>query len=522
MKDNFTNKTEEIEIDVKIAKPVLTPEDKKERLVRRLNKANIYIFSFLLAASSAFLFCGKRPTVSDTENRKLKQFPGISVQKLLSGEFTNGLSDFYNDTVPMRKDLKNIAATIKSYAGIEMGGVKIYSVNNGSAGQKPDTPKPSVTEAAVTMPVTEAVYPHPGTEAVTAPVTEAVTTPVVYDQGEAGELSNDIMIYKNRGIPIYYEDEDNCREYASIINEYKKQMGDEVNVFNMVCPTAISFYWPEKSDIWHGDESHALGVIRDSLENVIDVNTIPVLNDHKKEHIYSRTDHHWQPRGAYYAAQTFAGAAGVPFADLSTYEENVVPGYVGTLYGFSGSAALNANPEDFVYYVPERNYTTSYYTTNYGYRYDSSLFVEAYGVSLYCTFMGGDEQIVRLETEAPNERTLFIIKDSYGNALVPFLTGSFKNIYVVDMRYFEPNIIDFMKDHEATDVLFAMNTFSATGVNYRHLYTLLSQNKKQDPAQTTAPVTEAPADPEENEAQNTDPDDRQDDDQESGQEEIQQ
>lgn len=481
MKDNFPNKPEEIEIDVKIQKPVLTPEEKKARLVRRLNKANTYVFSFLLAASSLFMLCGKRPVVSETENRNLAKFPEFSFKALVSGDFTNGISEFYNDTVPMRKDLKNVAASIKSYAGVEMDGVKIYSVNNGSSSggnhQKQEaavtaetttavTTLPHVTEPAVSgeeLPVTT----------VTEPVTEAPTPPPA-DQGEAGELSNDIMIYKNRGIPIYYEDEDNCREYASIVNDYKQRMGDNVNVFNMVCPTAISFYWPEKSDIWHGDESHALEVIRDALVNVTDINTIPVLNEHKEEPIYSRTDHHWQARGAYYAAQTFAQAADVPFADLSTYEECVIPDYVGTLYGYSGAAALNDNPEDFIYYVPEKNYVTTYYTSGFGYIYESSLFVEAYGVSSYCTFMGSDERVIHVETQAPNERTLFIIKDSYGNALVPFLTGSFKNIYVVDMRYFELNIINFMKEHNATDVLFAMNTFSATGSNYTNLYTLLN------------------------------------------------
>ena len=89
--------------------------------------------------------------------------------------------------------------------------------------------------------------------------------------------------------------------------------------------------------------------------------------------------------------------------------------------------------------------------------------------------MGGDEEIVHVETDAPNERTLFIIKDSYGNALVPFLTGSYKNIFVVDMRYFNLNIIQFMQEHNATDLLFAMNTFSATGSNFENLEVLLNQ-----------------------------------------------
>ena len=89
--------------------------------------------------------------------------------------------------------------------------------------------------------------------------------------------------------------------------------------------------------------------------------------------------------------------------------------------------------------------------------------------------MGGDEKITHVTTDVKNGRNLVIIKDSYGNALVPFLTSSFENIYVIDMRYFELNAIDYIKDVNATDVLFAMNTFSATGSNYKELETIRTQ-----------------------------------------------
>ena len=475
MKNDFTNKTEDIDIDVEL--PVLTPEERRAKLIKKLNKINIRIFSFLLIGTSAFFVVGKRPVMSDTENRRLAAFPQFSKEALLSGEYTNGLSEFFNDTPPLRKNFKNMAATFKDHAGIEMGGVKVYSINNGSSSNqklnspsqqenKINTPQvtvPAVTEAPAVTDAAAAVTDVTAA-AVTEAITEAVTeAPPAPQDDNAGELSNDIMIYKNRGIPIFYGSNECCDEYAAVLNEYKSRMGDGVNVFNMVCPTSMSFYWPEKSDIPHGDENESMEYIKSQLKGITDINTIATLREHKDEPIYSRTDHHWQALGAYYAAKQFAETAGVPFADLSKYEKNVIPDYVGTLYGYSGAAALNDNPEDFVYYVPEKNYKTTYYTTWFEYSYEGSLFQEAYGVSAYCTYMGGDEQVTHLETAAPNERTLFIIKDSYGNALVPFLTGSFKNIYVVDMRYFDLNITDFMKEHGATDLLFAMNTFSAAG-----------------------------------------------------------
>lgn len=96
-------------------------------------------------------------------------------------------------------------------------------------------------------------------------------------------------------------------------------------------------------------------------------------------------------------------------------------------------------------------------------------------VSWYLVFMGGDEKITHVKTDVTNKRTLVIVKDSYGNALVPYLTQSFSDIYVIDMRYFDLNAVSFMQQVGATDVLFAMNTFSATGGNSECLETIRTQ-----------------------------------------------
>jgi len=88
-------------------------------------------------------------------------------------------------------------------------------------------------------------------------------------------------------------------------------------------------------------------------------------------------------------------------------------------------------------------------------------------------FMGGADRITHITTDCTNDRRLLIIKDSYGNALVPCLTRSFSEIWVIDMRYFEPKVVDFAKEHEITDVLFAMNTFSAMGGNAKNLETIM-------------------------------------------------
>jgi hypothetical protein len=82
---------------------------------------------------------------------------------------------------------------------------------------------------------------------------------------------------------------------------------------------------------------------------------------------------------------------------------------------------------------------------------------------------GGDAQISHISTSVKNGRNLVIFKDSYGNALVPALVNSFENIYLCDIRYFDLNAVDFIERVGGTDVLFAMSSFSATGVNFKHI-----------------------------------------------------
>ncbi len=473
----FPNDIENIDIDVKLPEPVITIEEKNETISRHFAKVQIGVFSVISVAAFIFMLAFEHPSVSETENRNLASFPEFSRKSLLNGTYASGVADYYNDTVPFRSTFKNLAASIKEYAGIEKDGIKVYTVNRND-NKKPASKPAAESKPAVTSENSMVIPGMPVTEPaeITQPVTEAPPEPIPEDDvNDAGELSNNIMIYKNRGIPIYYGSLDSGTEYASIVNGYKQDLGPDVNVYSMVCPTAISFYWPSSSDISHGSEEENLQNIRNNLVDVKDVNVLDILREHRNEHIYSRTDHHWQARGAYYASKIFADVAGVPFDDISQYEEVSVPGYVGTLYGYSGAAVLNDNPEDFVFYRPDNQYTTHYYSPSFEYSYDGELLVEAYGSALYCTFMGGDEKIVHVETDAPNDRTLFIVKDSYGNALVPFLTNSFKNIFVIDMRYFNLNAVNFMKEHGATDVLFAMNTFSATGSNYLNLQTIRTQ-----------------------------------------------
>ena len=260
--------------------------------------------------------------------------------------------------------------------------------------------------------------------------------------------------------------------YASICNEYKRKLGPDVNVYCMPIPTAIEYYCPDAARSWTRPEAPVLNnMFAACSDSVLVVNIYNTLGEHAAEPIFSRTDHHWAPRGAYYAAEKLCQVAGVPFKDLSNYEEHKIPNFVGTMPTFSGETVVSKAPEDFYYYTPKDcEYTTTYiqFKLSKGKVVgeqapaEGPFFKPNYGCA-YNTFMGGDSKITKVHTSVDNGRRIIIFKDSFGNAIPGYLFYSFEEVHVIDFRYFNRNIVTYIRENKITDVVFANNLTHACG-----------------------------------------------------------
>lgn len=295
--------------------------------------------------------------------------------------------------------------------------------------------------------------------------------PIVPTGDQGGEMSGSVLVLDDgRAIDLYGGGYERGQNYAETLNQLKQLVGENVNVYSLVAPTAVSFYLPDHLAYMSGSEWDNIDYLNGFFDGVISVDAYTALSKHVNEDIYFRTDHHWQPLGAYYAAEEFAKEAQVPFAPLSDYEAVALEGYVGTMYGYSGDNPLvRNNPDTFTYYKPKNEYTVTYYTQSLENPYEAGMFLKTLDnlavVQWYYVFFGGDGEVAHVHTDVGNSRKLVIVKDSYGNAFAPCLANSFEDIWVVDMRWFEKSISQLVKDEGLTDVLFCMNSFSATGDN---------------------------------------------------------
>lgn len=256
--------------------------------------------------------------------------------------------------------------------------------------------------------------------------------------------------------------------YTDAVNNYQKKLGDRVRIYSMILPIASAYYTPDEGKKYNTYQKATIDGMYSRMPGVTGVDAFTALAWHVREPIFLRTDHHWAPLGAYYAAEAFAKAAGVPFRNLSHYDKKTIHNFLGTMYTvYTKDPAVGRAPEDFDYYVPRGvEYNTTAITYSLGKNRSvvgqngpkSVKFFREYkdgSSGAYCTFMGGDSNTTKVVTSTKNGRRLLIIKDSYGNAIPGYLFFSFEEIHVIDFRYFPGNVVKYIDDNGITDLLFA-------------------------------------------------------------------
>ena len=192
------------------------------------------------------------------------------------------------------------------------------------------------------------------------------------------------------------------------------------------------------------------------------VDTYSILNKYKSEKIYYKTDHHWTTQGAFYAFQGAAASLGIEGDVSGNYVSyTVTDSFNGVLASKSGvnldeeeqiDIYVPASGDDdvVVNYVAEAKKRTSLY--------DSSKLETR---DKYAVFLGGNSSVVDIKTVSTSTKRLLVVKDSFADCFIPFLTPYYREIVVVDPRYYSGTMEEIMNTYRITDalVLYSGNTF---------------------------------------------------------------
>lgn len=439
-----------------------------------------------LAFAFMFCFCVFFPRTEDSDNSTLKEFPTFSFETLMNGDFFSDFSAWFTDTVCLRDKFVDINAKFRHYFGITPNEQIIIrdESETQTSEEEPWTPDESGSDLSSDM---SEISMAPETSDTSADISSEsksesseATISEISQAEMPEEVVEDVLIIGTRAMEIYYGNEKNARAFAETLNNFAAKVGEHVKVYSMVAPKACAFYISDsKKYSKYADRSlRDINALSAALSAAVtDVPIYSTLESHKDEEIYYRTDHHWTGLGAYYAAEKFAQTAGVDFTPLSSYTKKVRTGYVGTMYKYTNySATLLNNPEDFVTYVPTSSYVATFCDQNLHKVRTHDLFWyvdDNHRSSWYSTYLASDAYSVVIESKScTNGRKLLIVKDSYGNALVPYLVDSFEEIYVVDARVFKLSLTSLVSNKGITDVLFTECTYSAVGAYRKNVEAL--------------------------------------------------
>lgn len=188
------------------------------------------------------------------------------------------------------------------------------------------------------------------------------------------------------------------------------------------------------------------------------VDVYAVLREHSREEIYYHTDHHWTSLGAYYGYLAWAKTAGVePYPYDIEGMATASDEFLGTLH-----SKLNLDwPADSLQYFPETLAQTPALTYDLV-KKTESYYEESYldTKNKYGFFLDDNHALVEIETGYEDGGTLFVLKDSYANSLLPLLAPHYQKIVVVDLRYYNGRLFDLMGQYEpdtGMDVLVLYN-----------------------------------------------------------------
>lgn len=337
---------------------------------------------------------------SATENRMLAQMPAFSVKALIDGSYVTGYENYVTDQFPYRDDF----ITAKTYVELALQKKEINDVY-------------------------------------------FAADDYLIEKHTAAEIEGDQLTA-------------NVNSIVKFTAKAEDLVGED-NVKLMLVPTAdviLADKLPAYAEDY--DQEALLQQIDEQLiangstDALLDVSNI--LKEHAEDGVFYRTDHHWTTLGAYYAYTQWAESMGIEPLALEDYQvETVCDSFYGTI---TSKLNLETKADQIQLFYPKEEQTIQIRYNQAG-EWDDSLYdMEALQTTdEYEVFQGGNYGMLEIRTNVENGKKLLVVKDSYANSFLPFLTAHYEEIQVLDLRFFSMAVATYMQTQSFDSVLVLYN-----------------------------------------------------------------
>lgn len=430
-------------------------KDHKPNSKRNISpRVTVPFFVVLAVLTLASFSLTLRPTVSNSEKRELAKFPAFSWESLVSGDYFDGISTWFSDTFPGREGWLALAGDMKALHGSSE--VMIEG----------DLP---VLETVPVIPSAPSVRQPPETVPTDPSEPEETTQPPTEPQGwggvDAGDNAEILMAsaviqigdsaFNAQGFSQVYSD-----DYIGTVNAFAQAMEEKgVTVVSAPPPTSVGILIEEEylAKLNCASQDQMIRYLHAGMtESVVKVDTVGALLSHNNEYIYFRTDHHWTALGAYYSYEALCQALGLEPVDLASLEQWEQGTFEGSLYG-KVKNPRKLRKDTVTAYIPLGDITNTVYNQD-GYPIERELLQDTTNRepnTRYLVFGTDYPMTHTYNASLPDAPNVLLIKDSFGNCFVPFMTQNFQNVYAIDYRkYWTMPLTTFVEKYEIDYVVF--------------------------------------------------------------------
>lgn len=176
------------------------------------------------------------------------------------------------------------------------------------------------------------------------------------------------------------------------------------------------------------------------------------------------TDHHWTPTGAFAAYQALGAHLGyTPHSEADFSKETVSDHFWGTTDAAAGILGVLPDKIELWRYAGDTAFrlVKDGKPAEFAGLYDFEKLQTRDG---YAVFLGGNDGVLTIDLGEKDTRpTLLVIKDSFANALLPFLARHFR-IVAIDPRYTSGSIDTLLAGADRALFLCGMQTLTETAL----------------------------------------------------------
>lgn len=390
------------------------------------------LFMIMLIGSGVALMCPADTESVLAENREPQEFPAFSASSVWTGSYMAQIDDYVNDNIGFRGRIMTLSDKIQSHFGFLPDGMgKIISTTK--------------------------------------------------DIGTSESQDTHLVLYDGKIMEMFLSNDGVEEEYADALNTVREALPDNVKMYSMLIPTQLEFSDPLYAGV-QDSQREAVEKVYGRLKNITTVDVYGRLSEAAaagEDYLYFKTDHHWTMNGSYLGYAAFMEAEGRMPEPKGIYSMKELGDFEGSLYLKAKSQLPWDTGDNMFYYDTVENGSFSMLmraedgVTEYG----TQTPVFDTNNCNYTLFFGGDQPLMEItNNNKPDGRTVVIVKDSYANALIPWLLNDYYRVVVIDPRSFGGNLLDEVRRYDADEVAVFNYVLTTTFSDYCEMITELLKN----------------------------------------------